>query len=189
MLGIAGQPVDDWWDIPYETLIAHEPGPARAQASLHPVRHTANYGHISETAADVVTRFQSDFQSILDGARGAELQAVAREMIAEENWIRVEGGTLRMGTPIGKQGFPCKIKPYWTKDLDDVQTGQVSAKEAAERSTKIEWTTGAQGKRLREYDICWLTDQFRPLEPPPGAPRLGIAEQRSRRVPARAESA
>ena len=179
MLGIAGQPVDDWWDTPYETLIAHEPGPDRAQASLHPVRHNANYGHISETAADVVTRFQSDFQSILDGARGAELQAVAREMIAEENWVRVEGGTLQMGTPVCKQGFPCKVKAYWTKELDDVQTGKVSAKEAAERSTPVEWTTGAQGKRLRERDIKWLTEQFLPLEPKPCTPPLSAPDRQA----------
>jgi formylglycine-generating enzyme required for sulfatase activity len=75
-----------------------------------------------------------------------------------------------MGSPPGGQGFPPKVKAYWIRDLDEVQTGTTSAYDVAVRSTKEEWITGAQGERLRERDIRWLSKIYSLVEPPPGKP-------------------
>ena len=66
------------------------------------------------------------------------------------------------------------MRAYWIRDLDEVQTKAKSAEAAARRSTKQEWFTGAQGKKLREDDIMWLTETFSRVEPPPGASHLEL---------------
>ncbi|MGO9483869.1 MAG: formylglycine-generating enzyme family protein [Rhodomicrobium sp.] len=167
MHGIAGYPYDDWWDLPYEKLTTRRPGRERAKASVHAGRDVK--GLASEiappVARQVLHRFFSDFENILSGAQGPEKRATAQEMIAGENWIPVPEGSFRMGAPAEKQGFPPKVKAYWQRDLDYVQSGRLPAEAVARQSTKKEWFLGAQGRRLQERDIRWLSEVFRLVEP------------------------
>ena len=177
MHDIAGYPFDDWWDASYESLIKNAPGQARASVSVHRTRDTTGLRDnpaARRVARTILDAFYADFGNILKGARGTEQQAAAQEMIAEENWIRVPGGEFMMGAPEEKQGFPPKVRAYWIRDLDEVQTRAKSAEAVARRSTKSEWFTGAQGKSLREDDITWLTETFTRVEPPPGGPHLDV---------------
>ena len=169
MLSIAGQPLDDWWDLPYEDIVRCPPGAGRAKASPHQRRApTAHSPAAADLARKVLNRFRSDFQAILDNSRKSTRQRVARELIADDNWIAVPAGCYEMGAPPDKQGFPGKVEANWKKELDDVQTGKVTAGDAAKRSTKEEWFTGAQGERLREADIGWLTETFARVAPRDG---------------------
>lgn len=174
MVDIAGLPLDDWWDIPYERLIRARSSKDRARATLHASRaQVQSTPRAARLAQLILKRFTEDFGSLLDGRHGPEPQAVAREMIAEENWITVGGGSFAMGAPTERQGFPSKVKAYWIHELDEIQTGKVTAQQAAERENREEWTTGAQGKRLRERDVQWLTETYLPLQPqgpPPSEP-------------------
>jgi formylglycine-generating enzyme required for sulfatase activity len=175
MHDIAGYPFDDWWDLPYQTLTGTAPGNARAMASLHDQRDKSGLNQnpaARRAARTVLDGFYADFGNVLKGGRGPSLQAAAQEMVAEQNWLAVPAGQFEMGTPQERQGFPPKVKAYWLRDLDEVQTGTAPdrAETVARRSTKREWFTGAQGKLLREEDIMWLTETFRLAEPPPGAP-------------------
>lgn len=172
MHDIAGYPFDDWWDGSYESLIQNPAGRARAAASAHRNRDTTGLRDnpaARRAARTVLDRFYGDFDTMLKGARGPERQAAAQEMIAAENWITVPAGEFTMGAPLSKQGFPPKVRAYWFRDLDEVQTKVMSAEAVARRSTKQEWFTGAQGKLLREDDIMWLTETFSQVEPPPNA--------------------
>ena len=121
--------------------------------------------------------FYSDFGNILKGSRGPQQQTAAQEMVDEQNWLAVPEGRFEMGAPPGSQGFPPKVRAYWIRDLDEVQTGQKPAEAVARRSTKREWFTGAQGKLLREEDILWLTETFRLVEPPADAAYLDVADR------------
>jgi formylglycine-generating enzyme required for sulfatase activity len=180
MHDIAGYAFDDWWDLPYESLVANPPGRARAAASLHSRRDSGGLDQnpaARRAARTILDDFYSDFGNILAGSRGPQQQAAARDMMEEQNWLAVPGGSFEMGAPEAEQGFPPKVKAYWLRDLDEVQTGQKPAEAVARRSTKREWFTGAQGRQLREDDILWLTDTFRALEPPPDAPRLAVADR------------
>lgn len=182
MVDIASWPFDDWWDLPYEQLIRHSSRRDRARVSLHAERQPPqNNPRAARVAQAVLKRFFGDYEAILRGERGAQQQAFAKEMVADENWIVVQGGSFAMGAPLEKQGFPSKVKAYWIKELDDIQTGKVTAEKAAEQNTREEWTTGAQGKRLRDRDIQWLTEVYRPLEPAPSSAALAIP---NRDVPA-----
>jgi formylglycine-generating enzyme required for sulfatase activity len=175
MHDIAGYPYDDWWDLPYQSLVGNAPGWARAKASLHQQRDRAGLNANSaaqEAARAVLAGFRADFGNILKGARGAAPQTAAQEMIEDKNWLSVPDGRFKMGAPRDKQGFPPKVKAYWVRDLDDVQTGRMTPDAVARRSTKTEWFTGAQGKQLREGDILWLSEAFSVAEPAPGAKRL-----------------
>ena len=175
MHDIAGYPYDDWWDLPYQSLVGNTPGWARAKASLHQQRDRAGLNANSaaqEAARAVLAGFRADFGNILRGARGAAPQTAAQEMIEDKNWLAVPDGRFKMGAPRDKQGFPPKVKAYWVRDLDDVQTGRMTADAVARRSTKTEWFTGAQAKQLREGDILWLSEAFSVAEPAPGAKRL-----------------
>jgi formylglycine-generating enzyme required for sulfatase activity len=166
MLDIAGMALDDWWDLPYEGIFQCLPGAARAKANPHQRRASASHSPpAADLARKVLNRFRSDFQAILDGPRDATRRRLAHRLIADENWIAVPAGCYEMGAPLDKQGFPGKVEANWVKELDDVQTGKVTAKDAAKRSTKAEWFTGAQGERLREADIGWLTETFSRVEP------------------------
>jgi formylglycine-generating enzyme required for sulfatase activity len=165
MLDIAGLPLDDWWDLPYEGIVQCLPGTARAKASPHQRRTTSHSAPAADLARKVLNRFRSDFQAILDSPRDSASRRLAHELIADENWIAVPAGCYEMGAPLDRQGFPGKVKANWMKELDDVQTGEVTAKDAAKRSTKAEWFTGAQGERLREADIGWLAGTFSQVEP------------------------
>ncbi len=177
MHDIAGYPFDDWWDASYDSLIKNAPGQARATASVHRTRDTTGLRdnpaarRVARTVLDV---FYADFGDILKGARGAAQQTAAQEMIAAQNWITVPGGEFVMGSPEEKQGFPPKVRAYWIRDLDEVQTKANSAEAVARRSTKTEWFTGAQGKLLREDDIVWLTETFSRVEPPSDGPHLDM---------------
>lgn len=168
MHDIAGLPVDDWWDVPYQTLIEHPPGPSRAAASLHRTRPLTS-ARAAPVARAVLAAFHADFESILRGEAGSPPLAAASELVAEREWIAAPDGSYEMGSPPEHQGFPSKVKAYWYTQLDDVQTGRASADEAAARSTKGEWFTGAQGQRLRDDDVAWLAGAFRRVEPPPSA--------------------
>jgi formylglycine-generating enzyme required for sulfatase activity len=177
MHDIAGYPFDDWWDLSYDALIKNLSGSARAAASVHRLRDKSGLDTnpaARRAARKVLDRFYGDFGSTLEGRRGAEQQAAAREMIAAQNWITVPAGEFRMGAPGEKQGFPPKVRAYWIRDLDEVQTKAKSAEAVARRSTKQEWFTGVQGKKLREDDIMWLTETFSRVEPPPGASHLEV---------------
>lgn len=175
MHDIAGYPFDDWWDASYDSLTQNPPGKARAAASVHRTRDTTGLRDnpaARRAARAVLDRFYGDFETMLKGTRGAERQAAAQEMIAAGNWITVPAGELTMGAPLSKQGFPPKVRAYWLRDLETVQTKTMSAEAVARRSTKQEWFTGAQGKSLREDDIVWLTETFAYVEPPPDAPPM-----------------
>jgi formylglycine-generating enzyme required for sulfatase activity len=172
MHDIAGYPYEDWWDLSYDALIKNQTGKLRAAASVHRTRDTSGLDGnpaARRVARIVLDRFYTDFEKILRGGRGAEQQAIAQEMIAGENWITVPHGEFLMGSPQEKQGFPPKVRAYWVRDLDEVQTKAKPAEAVARRSTKPEWFTGAQGKKLRADDITWLTETFSRVEPPPGA--------------------
>jgi formylglycine-generating enzyme required for sulfatase activity len=179
MVDIAGWPFDDWWDLPYDQLIRCSSRRDRARATLHAERQEPQSNpRAARIAQTILKRFFGDFEAILGGERGSEQQAIACEMVAGENWIQVQGGSFAMGAPLEKQGFPSKVRAYWMQELDQIQTGVITAQEAAARNTREEWTTGAQGKRLRERDIEWLTSIYCPLEPsgsspPPAAPDRG----------------
>jgi formylglycine-generating enzyme required for sulfatase activity len=180
MVDIAGWPFDDWWDLPYEQLIHCPSRHARAQASLHGERQQPqSTPRAARIAQAVLKRFFGDFESILRGEHSEQHKAIALEMVAGDNWIQVQGGSFAMGAPLEKQGFPSKVKAYWMQELDQIQTGAITAKEAAERNTREEWTTGAQGKRLRERDIEWLTSVYHPLEPAASSPPLVAADRNS----------
>jgi len=169
MHDIAGRSCDDWWDLPYDGMARFPAGDERAQASPHAPRQRPQYqAKAARAARTVLARFGGDFAGLLEGRRGAAAQACARELIAEAQWVDVPGGSFRMGSPPERQGFPGKVKAYWIRELDAVRCGSVPARDAARRSTKAEWFTGAQGARLREADIEWLTAQFLPLEPGSG---------------------
>jgi formylglycine-generating enzyme required for sulfatase activity len=173
MLDIAGQPFDDWWDLPYEKLIRLSAGKQRGESSVHERRRRPpQSGKAARVARTVLARFFGDFESILKGKRRAGAAAIAQDMIADRNWIDVDGGSFEMGMLPEKQGFPRKVKAFWLQELDALQTGSVTAEVAAKRDTKKEWFTGAQGKLLLDHDIEWLTDTYRPLEPHPGSPPL-----------------
>jgi formylglycine-generating enzyme required for sulfatase activity len=173
MLDIAGQPVDDWWDLPYDKLVNLRPGRARSEASLHATRRrTQTSSKATRVARTVLARFFGDFESILN-EHGTRAHAIAQEMIADDNWIDVEAGSFEMGAPLEQQGFPRKVRAYWVRELDALQTGNVTAEVAAKRDTKEEWFTGAQGKRLLEYDVNWLTETYQPLEQRAGSAKLG----------------
>lgn len=176
MHDIAGYAFDDWWDLPYQSFIENAPGNARAAASLHRERDKSGLNQnpaARRVARTVLDRFYADFGNILKGDRGPQQQAAAQEFVAERNWLAVPAGQFEMGSPEAQQGFPPKVRAYWLRDLDEVQTGTAPdrAEAVARRSTKREWFTGAQGKLLREEDILWLTETFRLVEPPASAPR------------------
>jgi formylglycine-generating enzyme required for sulfatase activity len=174
MHDIAGRPFDDWWDLSYQSLIENAPGTARAKASLHRQRDQSGLDQnsaASRLARNVLDRFHADFGNILEGNRGAAQQVAAQQMIDAKNWLSVPRGQFEMGAPPARQGFPPKVRAYWIRDLDDVQIGRRSAEAAARRSTKREWFTGVQGKALRDVDIQWLTETFRPVEPSADAAR------------------
>jgi len=180
MHDIAGYPFDDWWDTSYQSLIQNPAGKARAAASVHRTRDTTGLRDnpaARRAARAVLDRFYGDFDTMLKGARGPERQTAAQEMIAASNWITVPAGDFAMGAPLSKQGFPPKVRAYWLRDLDTVQTREMSAEAVARRSTKQEWFTGAQGKLLREDDITWLTDTFSQVEPPPDTPPPKVANR------------
>jgi hypothetical protein len=162
MFDIAGRPFDDWWDIPYGLMSRRVSASAHAQRKKLPPDPAAR-----RMARRVLDRFIGDFDTILRGEHGRSDQAIAREMIAAENWIKVPGGVLHMGAPVEKQGFPGKVEAYWHQQLDDVQTG-FSPQKAAERSTMAEWFTGAQGKALRAADTAWLAETFALVAPRKG---------------------
>jgi formylglycine-generating enzyme required for sulfatase activity len=177
MHDIAGYPFEDWWDLPYETLIAKASGNARAAASLHQHREKSGLDQnpaASRVARGVLDRFYADFGNILKGACGRQQQIAAQDMVDQKNWLSVPAGRFKMGASMKRQGFPPKVRAYWIRDLDDVQTGRQSVDSVARRSTKREWFTGAQGRLLREGDILWLTETFRLVAPPADAPHPDV---------------
>jgi formylglycine-generating enzyme required for sulfatase activity len=179
MHDIAGRPCEDWWDLPYGTLMSLPSLHARAAASWHEERtKRRTSAKVKNLARAVLDRFLGDFSSLLAGAGGSAAQACAREMIDSSQWKSVPAGSFIMGAPLERQGFPSKVRAYWVEQLEAVRSGKCTAAQAARDSTKEEWFTGEQGKRLRKLDVDWLIAQFEPLEA--ATLRVGAADPEGR---------
>jgi formylglycine-generating enzyme required for sulfatase activity len=169
MLYCASQPIDDWWDAPYDKLACHPLGTARASISSHgeapgdpPDEPTV------ELAGRVLDRFFGDFDSIRRGERGPEARAAAQEMIASDQWISVpEDANFMMGTLEGApQGCTThKVDTYWKeKLLDPVQMHKDTPANIAELGTCEEWfAPGHLTRKDREFDVAWLKGLLEPL--------------------------
>lgn len=153
MHDIAGEPVDDWWDIAYDTLARSRPGDERAQYSPHlvaPWLEGDESGDGPSLARAALHRFRSDFQQLREA--GTDKQKAVASVLTDNGWIDVPAGTFSMGAPSEHQGFPSKTKAFWEFQLDRIQNGE-NALLISEECNRPEWFTGLQGKRLRQEDV------------------------------------
>ncbi|WEJ31705.1 SUMF1/EgtB/PvdO family nonheme iron enzyme [Devosia sp. SD17-2] len=153
MHDIAGVPVDDWWDIPYDALARSRPGENRAQYSPHlerPLLEGDESGDGPALARTALETFRGDFQHLRETGTD-EQRAVAADLI-DQGWIEVQSGTFSMGAPSERQGFPRKTRAFWEFQLDRIQNGE-DAMLVSEECNRPEWFTGLQGKKLRQEDI------------------------------------
>lgn len=165
MHAIAARPLHDWWNRSYAVLIDDRRSSQRVEA-----QHDGSAEALAGASA-LLDRYQEAFQRVLEGANGA----VARELVGDQAWCTVPRGEYEMGSLECDQGFPKKTEAYWHDVLRRVQSGEVSAAEAAAACTPLHWFGGtAAGKRLQQHDIAWLTEQLAPLEP--GTAVAGVEE-------------
>lgn len=160
MHDIAGEPVDDWWDIPYDALTRSRPGDDRAQYSPHLQRlflEGDESGEGPSLARTTLQMFRDDCQHLREA--GTDEQKVVAANLANQGWIGVEASTFSMGAPSERQGFPRKTKAFWEFQLDRIQIGE-SAMLVSEECNRQEWFTGLQGKRLRQEDVEDLHDEI-----------------------------
>jgi formylglycine-generating enzyme required for sulfatase activity len=167
MSEIASGRIHDWWDIPYDAIASSPPGPRRGNRSPHAsIATNPPTENAIKAARAVLEKFRNEFSAILEGKQNGERQTVARAMIAGEEWVSVPGGSFSMGRPESlPHGCPTqKVENYWKDLLHKVQNGDITAEAAADEATWSEWFSGAQGDRIRDYDVKWLRDEvFQPL--------------------------
>lgn len=149
MHDVAGELVDDWWDIPYDTLMRKRAG----EHSPH-LNHQLLEGDESSDgpslARTALKLFRSDFQRLRD--TGTEQQRAVAADLTGNGWIAVPGASFPMGAPAGRQGFPRKTEAFWVFQLGRIEAGE-AARLVSEECNKREWFTGLQGERLRQEDI------------------------------------
>ncbi|MBU1334783.1 MAG: SUMF1/EgtB/PvdO family nonheme iron enzyme [Alphaproteobacteria bacterium] len=158
MHDIAGEPVDDWWDIPYHALASSRPGD-RAQYSPHlvpPWLEGDESGDGPSLARAALHTFRGNFQQLRE--TGTDEQRAIAADLTDKGWIDVQAGTFSMGAPSEHQGFPSKTKAFWESQLDRIQNGE-NALLISEECNRPEWFTGLQGKRLRQEDVEDLQDE------------------------------
>jgi len=169
---IAGETVDDWWDVSYDVIYETAADAAvRGAKSPHVVQKDKSVLHrefalvptaARERAGLALHRFRNDLNRQLRGAYGETQRRRARAFIDERNWRRVPEGRFRMGRSEGNQGFPPKTEAYWTGVAERLRRGgeENLPRTVAESCNPPRWFTGAQGTNYRRAEIRWLEKVF-----------------------------
>lgn len=180
LLRCAGEPLHDWWNVPYESIFQRRQSVRPALINRRPVVGGPSGSKSRELARQILAAFRGELQGLLDKAvaepGNARAQA-AREFIDHANWKTVPAGQFQMGFPIELHDHRSKTDACWRRMLDTLVTSvcnhvaqhsppgptDFSTRIAEETNTPI-WFSGAQGKRFRKLDVAWLKGVLQSLE-------------------------
>lgn len=157
MHAIAERPVDDWWDISYETLADTAAG-HRSERSFHADPGIMADDPAIEAARMAIDGFLGDFSKLMQNSETPLI-----DVVAPEGWVGIPAGNYQMGSPKHRQGFPEKTRAFWKEALRRLENSDDLERMAAETSPAW-WWTGPQGRRQRKEEVDWLVQTvFRPF--------------------------
>jgi len=171
MHDLAGEPIDDWWDLSYQSLFDTNLA-SRWNKSPHLSRTKPRNREARQLAREALAPFKGHFSKLLaetseagDAARDLaeyDPRPGAKERSEISRWLDVPFGKYEMGTidDDEHQGFPSKTLAHWNAVLDRLLEGKVPPSELATELTPLKWFSGAQGERSRVEDTKWLAEEI-----------------------------